>query len=265
VAIGAGKSFAKGEIFSQIRLFCRNGGNLKFVKSYKKSGQSILQFRVTEPSGMLHYFDFHIFKAKEGATKIEDIQNYESGPVLSDQIVEFVKNRESKNKNNMANVVEALKNAQEGKRQEAYTIIESLPDDFKQLEPVMSARIRLGMPVDAKKANELLIEFKNKYPHNPSAIFAAYMGCLVSDNSSCAIATIDDIYSEIGGDEFLLWLKANLLAEQRQFDKAVSVLSAIADDFGGDVSARAEKALSKDLISSRQYTQWKARSKAQKN
>jgi hypothetical protein len=80
----ASETFMEGDQFAALmrNLIALEAG-LHLVKVYGKSGQTILQFRSRETSGLLHYVDLYLFKTDSGAIRIADYQHFNNGPPVS--------------------------------------------------------------------------------------------------------------------------------------------------------------------------------------
>lgn len=261
VAKGASKSFKKGNFLEQISSFLNQGGNFTFVKMYRRHKEPILQFRLTEDSGNLHYFDFYIFKTTDGNIKIDDLQYYHSGELLSRQIIKNLTDLNSEKSRSLLTetIPKVSQLLQQGKFKEGYTILESLPDDLKQKKMIMRLRIQGGYGVDVEQAEKLFNEFKRRFPDDQSIIFSAFTAAIAKNDLEGAVTLINDIYMAVEGDEYLLWFKTKLLLMQKKYKEATELLSEMKNKYNIDVATFAYSKLPEDFLFSKEYKIWSSR------
>ena len=255
VARGGSKSFAQNRILEQMALMVKQGGEFNLVKLYKREQAPILQFRLTEVSGNLHYLDFYIYTTKDGKLRIDDLRYYNSGGVLSKQVMTNAAAL-GNTPSGLDGLQNAIKLTQEGKSQEASDILESLPDDLKQQRIVMRLRMQLAYQVGSQHAADLFREFKDRFPDDPGVVFSAFTGAINRDDVGDAAALIGDIYEAVNGDEYLLWHKVNLLISGEQYKKAIETLSEMETKYRINVVSIAESRLPTEFLSSKDYKVW---------
>jgi hypothetical protein len=263
-AEGASKSFKGAKLLDQMNSMVKRGGRFEFVKLYHRRQDPVLQFRLAADSGDLHYVDLYIFKTPQGNLRISDVQYYNSGEVLSKQILSTSKDLDDGKANSSSNFDElqrAIQLAAGGKVGEAYSALESLPDTFKERKAILSLRIRLGYQVNVEEAERLLDQFRKKFPDDPTIFFYVYTAATAKGDLKGAIASIDDIYRTVDGDEYLLWLKVNLFLMQRQNEDAIELLSRMESDYHVNVSSQAKQKLPKEFLTSKEYKRWLAQHK----
>ena len=265
IARGGGKSFKKGMLLEQMSDMVKGGGEFAFVKFYLKKQEPILQFRLLDASGNLHYLDAYIFRATDGGIGIDDLHYYNSGELLSRQFIENTTALTDRGLDNSSSSLEsfqkAIQLARQGSIAEAYKVLESLPDNLKQQKMSMRLRIQLGYQVDVERAEALLSEFRNKYPDDVTIVFSAFMAAVAKDDLDSAASLIDDIYKVVEGDEYLLWYKANLLLMQKKDKEVIRLLSDMERDYNIDVVSGAENELPEEFLTSREYKNWKGQHK----
>jgi len=260
-------SFTQMKLFEQMAAMVKQDGEFTFVKLYRIGQEPILQFRLLEASGNLHYIDAYIVKDRQGSIRIDDLRYYNTGESLSKQLVETASQLTSKSDSHATykeTAQQAIQLMQDGKIQEAFTVLESLPDDIKQHRLIMRLRIQLEYQLGNEQAENLLNEFKSNYPNDPSIVFTAFTAAIVKDDVEGAASLIDDIYKAVDGDEFLLWYKANLFIARDQYREATSVLSEMENKYKIDVVSLAEGELPKEFLSSKTYRVWLSRHKKMK-
>ena len=260
LARSAGRAFTKTPILGQMAAMVKLGGFFNFVKFYHKEGEPILQFRLTDDSGVLHYVDFYIFKTIDETLRIEDIHYYNSGDPLSKQLIETLTNADVSNPAGESDNLEILKRAvelsQQGNVQEAAALLTALPDATKQQKIVMRLRVQFAYLEEAQNADQLFSEFRERYPGDSSIVFSAYLRASLRDDLVAAADLVDDIYRTVNGDDFLLWLKVQILVEAKDYRKAVATLSEMDTAYGIDVLSHAEHQLSEEFLSSKEYRTW---------
>jgi hypothetical protein len=260
LARSAGRAFAKNPILDQLAAMVKLDGFFSFVKFYHREGEPILQFRLTDGSGGLHYVDFYVFKTIDETLRIEDIHYYNSGDPLSKQLIETLTNADDSNPGGESENLETLKRAvelnQQGNVQEAATLIEALPDAAKQQKTVMRWRVQFAYMDGAQNADQLFREFTERYPGDSSIVFSAFLRASSRDDLTAAANLLDDIYRTVNGDDFLLWHKVGLLVEAKDYPKAIQTLDKMEKSYSIDVLSHAEHQLREEFLSSKEYRAW---------
>ena len=260
VAIGGGEAFAKNRILEQMASLANDDGDFTFVKFYRRDGEPILQFRVNDGSGGLHYVDFYLFKTVDDIIRIGDLRYYNSGDRLSKQTIASATNLDGSKSGiqavDLQAFQDAMKLAQQGKAQEAQALVESLPEDTKQLKVVMRFRLQLAYRAESSQADQLFNEFKERFPDDPSIVFSVLVQATARDDLGAAAAVLDEIYQVVEGDEYLLWYKVQLFVAEKNYRKAITTLSEMETKYGVDVLSSVNDQLSEEFRSSKEYRAW---------
>jgi hypothetical protein len=266
IARGGTVSFKQGNLLEEMASLVKQGGEFTFVKLHVKDREPILQFRLTEESGNLHYLDLYIFKTRfgsnDGNLRIDDLHYYNSGDRLSRQVLEnaiALTGYPGSSSTNIESVQKAVQLTQKGKVEEGYAVLESLPDEMKQQRMVMRLRVHWALQVGLDQAESLLNDFKKAFPDDPGIVFSAFTGALAKNDLSAAAGLIDDIYKAVDGDEYLLWYKANLFLMQKKYQDATSLLSKMENEFNIDAASLAKDNLPEEFLRSREYKSWLTR------
>jgi hypothetical protein len=254
VARGASRSFAENQLLRQMATFTADRGEFAFVKFYKRQEQPLIQFRLVEASGNLHYVDFYVFKDKEGNLGIDDARYYNSGDILSAQVVETASMLGELN--DLELLRNSMKLAREGKSQEAWEQMESIPDDVKLIKPILRLRLQLANQTNLSQAEPLLKEFKTRFPDDSSIVFSDFSNAIVRDDVESAARLIEDVYKAVEGDNYLLWYKVRLLAAAGKNSDALRVLTEMKTRYKIPVDALAGSELPDTFLSSDDYKTW---------
>jgi hypothetical protein len=256
VARGGSKSFAANQLLQQMATFVADGSEFAFVKFYKRQEQPLLQFRLVQESGNLHYVDFYVFKDKNGKLGIDDARYYNSGDTLSAQVVANAPMVAEKLSDDLEGLQNGLKLARENKVQEAWEQMESLPDEVKRFKPILRLRLQMATQVAPSRAEALLNEFKTRFPDDSSILFSDFAVAVDRDDAESAARLIDAVYKAVEGDDYLLWYKVRLLAAAGKNRDALKVLTEMKTRYQIPVDTLAESELPDDFLSSSDYKTW---------
>jgi len=164
--------------------------------------------------------------------------------------------RSSSSSTDLKTLQKALQLSYEGKVEEGFTVLETLPEAVKQNRAIMRLRIQWGYQIGAGQSEKLFDEFKNKFPDDQSIIFSAFTAAIAKDDAGRAAALIEDIYKAINGDEYLLWYRVNLISWQKKYQEATRLLSEMESKYKIDVVSDAKSELTEEFLSSREYKSW---------
>ena len=156
---------------------------------------------------------------------------------------------------NYDTIKDAIQLGEQGRIEEAYRLFESLPAELKQTKLIMRLRVQWGLQVDLEKALQLLDEFKQKFPGDTGIVFSAFSAALAKDDLGAAANLIDDIYKDVGGDEYLLWYKARLLLMQNKEREVTDFLTEMENKYHADMSLAADN-LPEAFLTSKEYKTW---------
>jgi hypothetical protein len=198
--------------------------------------------------------DFYVFKDKEGNLGIDDARYYNSGDILSAQVVETASMLGELN--DLELLRNSMKLAREGKSQEAWEQMESIPDDVKLIKPILRLRLQLANQTNLSQAEPLLKEFKTRFPDDSSIVFSDFSNAIVRDDVESAARLIEDVYKAVEGDNYLLWYKVRLLAAAGKNSDALRVLTEMKTRYKIPVDALAGSELPDTFLSSDDYKTW---------
>ena len=257
-AKGAANSFTQGGLFPFISNELKEGGEFAFVKFYERDKRPILQFRLADRGGALHYLDFYLFKDPVGNFSIDDMQYFNSGTVLSQQLA-AMSGKINIDAKSLQVLKEVTAKSAAGENEAAAQLLEGLPPDVKKEAIVMRLQIQVSASLAPRSASLLLEEFKRRYPDDPSVLFSTYFTALGNDDLTAASTLIDDIEKAVDGDPYLVWYKANLLALDGHLSEACDALEKLPAKYDVDPAAEAEQYLVAELLNSDEYRAWLAR------
>jgi tetratricopeptide (TPR) repeat protein len=121
--------------------------------------------------------------------------------------------------NNMPKLMSMFQAIRAGNDAQAIGIYKSLPTELREQKTVLVVHLKAAQSDDAEYS-AALATYRRLYPTDPGVDFLSIDYHVLKKNYDEAIRCVDKVDMVVGGDPFLLTVRANVLAEAGRFEQA---------------------------------------------
>ena len=222
--------------WSSIARQITGGGTYYFLRVGKIEGKKCARFRLSGPQGGANYHDFVLVREPDGRTKAVDWFIYLSGEMLSKtlrrnflpvvaheqrSVLEKLTGAEGDFVKHLVEWRAYSEAAQNGQWQQVHDIYNNFPKSMKRDKNILLVRSQAALARNDKRDYALAIaDMERLFPNDPMLALISIDSCCIRGEYDKAIAAIDKFDKAIGGDPFLLVLKAKIFQLKGDTDTA---------------------------------------------
>jgi tetratricopeptide (TPR) repeat protein len=230
------------EIGIQLTNSIGNGGSYKLLRVYRKDSAYHALYRMSSMSG-LNYHDLTLAEVK-GKVMINDMFIYLTGENISTTLGRLIDkgvtgktgNFDESYASEMQSVQEARVLMMQGLYEEAYSIIDGLPDRLRNDKSAQVLKLTIAVQMSDEVYLRTLKEFEAKYPGDPSLSLILIEGFLMKEEYGKALLSINKLDSSVK-DPYLDAYRANIYYLMEDVEKAEAyMLKAVSNVKDADVA-----------------------------
>jgi tetratricopeptide (TPR) repeat protein len=114
---------------------------------------------------------------------------------------------------------------------EAKSELDSLSPALKKQKSIMLLQVQAAMHLDEATYEASITAFEKSFPDSPALDLVSIDGFVMREQWDDAMAAVERLDKRVGGDTYLMFLRANLFAAAKKYDKAKeSAEKALADE-----------------------------------
>ena len=286
------------------------GGTFHFLRVRDRDDQRVALYRLVMREGMFTYVEFFLVKS-EGEVRIADFLNYSAGELMSDILANMLNFQSTTLKKNVfesfmaipsqgerdANCMKKMIAARkEQKHAEVLEHFAALSGDAKKQKTMQLIRIVSLQHLNEADYLTALTEYRERFPDDASLDMLSIDQYVLKKDYDSALATLDRIDKNVGGDPFLncqraaihlakkdipkacelieqcvgdcpaLWLPRAVLLEtllaKKEYQQVLNQLDALEKPFQIDMNTIVQLPSFASLITSPEYEAWKKKRSA---
>jgi hypothetical protein len=192
-------------------------GSYRMVRLHKsKDGQPCVLFRLVAERTGLNYHDLMLGRDARGEVRIVDVYNYLQGQAISRTMRFIIAAGVAGGDESMREFIAAkpdldkvLKAQVHGDYRGAWEAYGRLPEALKMERSVLLARVEIAGKLDESTYARALGDFNRAYPADPSVDFVTLDSLLSRHRTQEALAAVDRIDKQVGGDGYLDLIRAH--------------------------------------------------------
>ncbi len=239
---------APGSLVTELIGAVRRGGEISLLRVHlvDKSPRALLRMAFPENGGV-NYYDMVLTRRPDGEVRAVDLFVYISGELFSQTLrkgyiqlaayenrnfLDKLTGREQTFVQNLPKMKRMTDAIAAGQYDQALATFDELPEDLKHEKLFLLIRIRAAQAKDDMTLYAATIEdLRKHYPDDPSINFLSIDGYVLKKEFDKALASIDRLDANLGGDPYLNVLRAGILLQQGKNEEARNVaLKAIAEE-----------------------------------
>jgi len=225
----------ENKMVTQIRSAVKNGGSYKLLRIAEVDKQFRARFRLINEQGMYNYHDVIVIRRPDGRLVAEDISIFLAGEKSSQTLRRLIlpglieldeggRDKLSAAEKAIADNLEKTRQLNEanakGDYGEAVAIYKSLPRELREEKVFLLTHLRAAYAVDEREYTRTLADFRRLFPSDPAIDFISIDHFLLKKKFDEALRCVDAADKALGGDPYLLAIRANILIEMGKLKEA---------------------------------------------
>ncbi|MBI3097530.1 MAG: hypothetical protein HYY93_04685 [Planctomycetes bacterium] len=206
-----------------------------FLRTRKVDGTTRLLYRLITPEGGLNYHEHILTRSPEGKVRIIDTYIYLTAETLSQTFrrswlpvaaeanrgaIDKLLGSESEYIKHVDEIVRMSELKQKGEDRAAMEVYAKLPASLKPEKSVQIIRLSCAMRIGGKDYEGAIEDFRKFHPKDPALDLILIDGHVMAGKHAEAVADIDRLDRNVGGDPYLDVLRASIWMEGKDLDKA---------------------------------------------
>ena len=223
-----------------------NGGKYTLLRIREVDGKKHLIMRLVGAEGAVNYHDFTLIRYPDGRVGTEDIYIYAAGETVTQMfrrimmkfaaehnrgIVDRLTGSEQVFIKHVASLQRITELLREGEARSALTLFHGLPEELKSNKVFQLIAIQAAQQLDEETYLAELDRFRKAHPNDPAADLLMIDYYTIKMDYDRAGESLDRLDRAVGGDAYLVAVKAALYSEAgRPKDARAAYEKAIAAD-----------------------------------
>jgi tetratricopeptide (TPR) repeat protein len=210
--------------------------HFKLLKVHEEGKTTRALYRVLSEDGV-NYIDFVLGKTSADApVRAHDYYIYMTGELMTETFRDLIGTMASPaERNSVFATSQAMQRARDMLMQQRYaeakSELDSLSPALKKQKSIMLLQVQAAMHLDEATYEASITAFEKSFPDSPALDLVSIDGFVMREQWDDAMAAVERLDKRVGGDTYLMFLRANLFAAAKKYEKAKqSAEKALADE-----------------------------------
>lgn len=229
----------KDRLAEQIISYCEDGGSFKFLRLGRVDNQPIAVFRILLPNeGGVNYHQYFLKRSEDGQVRAEDIYVFLTAERMSDTLRVFWRtvvaeasktflDRLFKPADPLAQSIRSISEMRamikDGQFEKAIEIYDKLPEKVQNEKIINLTRMQAAIQVSDDAYASSIEDYRQRFPGDAALDFLLIDGYFFKKDYEKMLDCIDRTSEHVGGDAWLLSMRAQTLAHLERFEQARDV------------------------------------------
>ncbi len=230
---------SKDRLAEQVVSYCEDGGSFKFLRLGRVDNQPIAVFRILLPNqGGVNYHQYFLKRSDDGQVRAEDIYVFLSAERMTETLRVFwrtVAAEVSKTfidrlfkpadplVKSIRSIAEMRAMIKDGQYEKAIEIYETLPEKVQNEKIFNLIRMQAAIQVSDEAYASSIDDYRQRFPGDAALDFLLIDGYFFKKDYEKMLECIDRTSEHVGGDAWLLSMRAQALAYLERFEQAREV------------------------------------------
>ncbi len=234
---GAKAGFAQGGLSNAVFNATAQGGSYQLLRVHRVDGRPRVMFRLILPEGGVNYHDYSLARRPNGEVRGVDLYVFMSGEQVSQSfrrgylplaaqanagLLDRLTVGEQSYVKHLPTIKRMTEAAQGRRFAEALKAYGELPEDLRKEKTLLLIRLAAAQHLGNDENQKALEDFRQAHPEDTCLDFMSIDYFALKKDFAKSLEALERVEKSVGGDPYLLVIRAGLLAKSNDFAAAAA-------------------------------------------